>query len=259
MALFTDTAVITIDDLLGFETSLVQVCSAHGIDVDTKINLATSAISDKLMLWLLNAGASDPQFINRRQLGLSTVVVTPPIQRWLCFESLSRVFAEAYNIQLNTRYQGKWTEYQQEAKNAANLCFLSGLGIVMNALPKPAEPLVSIQSGNSPAQDVYVQTAWVDANGAESALSLVNGQTLPASSSIAVAMAEGALAAPAAAVGWNVYCGGQDTGLTLQNSNPMAIGATWQLSPSGLVAGAPPKDGQLPQFYIALPRQILRG
>ncbi|HEX4163885.1 MAG TPA: hypothetical protein VHZ55_00290 [Bryobacteraceae bacterium] len=259
MALFTDYAVITIDDLLEFETSLVQVSSTHGIDVDTKINLATSAISDKLMLWLLNIGASDPQFINRRQLGLSTVVVTPPLQRWLCFESLSRFFAEAYNVQLNTRYQGKWTEYQKEAKNAADLSFMAGLGIVMAALPKAAEPLVSVQSGNSPAQQIFVQTAWVDVHGAEGALSDANGQKLPADSSIAVAMAEGALDAPAAAAGWNVYCGAQPSGLTRQNSSPLAIGSTWQLSPSGLVAGAAPIDGQKPSFYVALSRQILRG
>ena len=30
MALFTDAAVVTLDDLLQFETSLVQVASSHG-------------------------------------------------------------------------------------------------------------------------------------------------------------------------------------------------------------------------------------
>jgi len=28
-------------------------------------------------------------------LGLSTVVITPTLEKWLCFESLSRFFAEA--------------------------------------------------------------------------------------------------------------------------------------------------------------------
>jgi hypothetical protein len=86
-----------------------------------KIGLAMSGISDKLMLWLLNAGALDPQWLNRRHLGLSTVVVTPALQRWICLESLSQIFAEAYNSQLNTRYQEKWKEYQQEAAQAANV------------------------------------------------------------------------------------------------------------------------------------------
>ena len=89
MALFTDENIITLGELLQFETTLVQIASTHGINVDTKINLATSAIGDKLMLWLLDVGMSDPQWTTRRVIGLSTVVVTPPLRRWLCFESLS--------------------------------------------------------------------------------------------------------------------------------------------------------------------------
>ena len=54
MALFTDKSVITLDDLLPYEVTLVQIASPHGINVDTKINLASSAVGDKLMLWLLD-------------------------------------------------------------------------------------------------------------------------------------------------------------------------------------------------------------
>ena len=201
MALFTDAAIVTLNDLLSIEGSLMQVASSHGINVDNKILLATNTISDRLMLWLLNAGASDPQWRTRRTLGLSTVVVTPSLQRWLSFESLARLFSEAYNLQLNTRFQGKWKEYEQEAKNAAEVFFLSGVGIVTEALPKPGLPLLSIQSGNAPAQAIFVQTTWVDKTGNEGALSVTNGSVLPDGSSIAVGMAEGAVNTPAAAVG----------------------------------------------------------
>ena len=77
MALFTDSEVVTLDDLLQFEGSLVQVSSTHGIDVQAKIRLATDEIGDKLMLNLLRTGQSDPQWLNRVKIGLSTVVVTP--------------------------------------------------------------------------------------------------------------------------------------------------------------------------------------
>ncbi len=259
MALFTDTAVITINDLLPFEGSLTQVVSAHNINADTKISLATSAIGDKLMLWLLNVGASDPQWLNRRSLGLSTVVVTPPLQRWICLESLSRIFAEAYNSQLNTRYQGKWQEYQQEATNAANSFSMAGVGIVYNPLPRPAMPLISVQSGSLPAQGIFVQTCWVDAGGNESALSSENAAVLIANSNIAVAMAEGALGAPAAAAGWNVYGGGQSNALTKQNPQVLAIGSTWELPASGFQIGSTGTGGQTPTFYITLSKQIRRG
>ena len=259
MALFTDTAVVTLEDLLQFETSLAQVASSHGINVDTKISLATSGISDKLMLWLLNAGASDPQFIVRRQIGLSTVVLTPSLRRWLCFESLARFFAEAYNVQLNTRFQGKLTEYQAEAGKASDLFFLTGTAIVYNPLPKPDMPLVSVQLGNAPAQAIFVQTAWTNAAGAESALSAANGLVLNDNSSIVVGMAEGALKVPTTAIGWNVYAGSTADDLTRQNTSPIDIGSTWDLPASGLIAGSEPDAGQEPDFYVALSRQIRRG
>src|SRR5581483_6442311 len=259
MALFTDTDVVTLNDLLQFESSLTQVSTTHSIDVETKITLAMHATGDKLMLWLLNAGASDPQWMQRRVLGLSTVVVTPTLFRWICFDSLSRFFAEAYNVQLNTRFQGKWTEYQQQASEAADTFFMSGLGIVYQPLPKPAMPLVAIQAGSVPAEAMFVQTAWVDARGNEGALSPVNGVILDGASTIAVAMAEGAVSAPAAAAGWNVYASTTDTGLTRQNNAPLSIGSTWQLPVSGLIAGAAPLNGQQPDYYVQLSRQLQRG
>jgi hypothetical protein len=186
-------------------------------------------------------------------------VVTPTLQRWLCFESLSRFFAEAYNVQLNTRFQGKWTEYQRAAENAAEMFFLSGIGIVYNPLPRPAMPLVSIQSGNSPAEAMFVQTAWADKYGNEGALSPVNGVILKSSSSIAVGMAEGVEEAPGAAAGWNVYASSDENDLTRQNDMPLSIGSTWQLPESGLIDGAQPIGGQTPNLYVALSRQIQRG
>jgi hypothetical protein len=259
MALFTDQSIVTLDDLLQFETTLAQIASTHGINADTKINLATSVIGDQLTLWLLDVGASDPQWLIRRAIGLSTVVVTPPLRRWLCYESLSRFFAEAYNVQLNSRFQGKWTEYQQEAKNAGTMASLAGVGIVYDPLPKPALPLVSVQAGNAPAESLFVQTAWVDGKGNEGALSPVNGLLLPANSSITVAMAEGELGAPAAAVGWNVYLSSVDKSSTLQNDVPLGINSIWNLPSTGIISGAGPINGQQPDFYIRISNQIRRG
>lgn len=259
MALFTDAGIVMLDDLLQYETSLVQVASSHGINVDTKINIATNIIGDKLMLWLLDQGASDPQWLTRRSLGLSTIVVTSTLKRWLCFDSLSRFFAEAYNVQLNTRFQGKWTEYKQQASEASDMVFMSGIGIVYNPLPKPALPLVSIQNGSAPAQAMFVQTAWTDQFGNEGALSPINGVILNGASTVAVGMAEGAISVPAAALGWNVYASSTETDLTRQNTAPLAIGATWQLPSSGLIDGSQPIGGQQPNFFLSLARKIRRG
>lgn len=260
MALFTDSAIVTIDDLLLFEASLIQVASSHSINVDNKIALATSAISDKLMLWLLNSGNSDPQFQNRRMLGVSNVVVTTPLKRWLCLESLSRIFGEAYNIQLNTRYQGKWMEYQNEAASSANLCYLAGVGLVNDPLPRPAIPLLSVQAGNMSAQSLFVSTVWTNGSGEESSPSAQNSVTLHDNSGISVAMAEGAIEAPSAAVGWNIYVSSQFNLQTKQNQTPLAIGSTWDMPVTGLQIGSVyPSGGQTPTIYVSLLRQLKRG
>ena len=259
MALFTDADVLTLDDLLQYETSLVQVASSHSINVETKIRLSMDAVSDTLLLWLLQAGGSDPQYLSRRLLGVSTVVVTPPLQRWICFESLSRFFAEAYNVQLNTRFQGKWTEYRDQAREASGMVFMSGIGIVNNPLPKPGMPSVSIGSGNSQAGSLFIETAWVDGQGNESAVSPVNGVILSPSSAVSVSMFEGLTVVPNTAIGWNVYAGTDESSLTLQNNLVLPVGSAWQLPDAGLVNGRAPLGGQLPNFYILLPRKIERG
>jgi hypothetical protein len=263
MALFTDTNIISLDDLLRYETTLVQIASSHGIDVNTKIGLAASAIGNKLMLWLLNVGMSDPQWLNRRLLGLSTVVVTPPLRRWLCLESLSYFFAETYNIQLNTRFQGKWSEYREMSGVAANSTLQSGVGIVYKPLSQPALPLVTVSTGTLPAQALFVQTAWTDETGNESAPSPINGMVLPVNSAVSVAMAETPAQAPLAAAGWNIYMSSTSTRLTLQNVAPVAIGSSWSLpaagvnNNSGIVATQ--NLGQSPDFYISISKQIQRG
>jgi hypothetical protein len=258
MALFTDTSVITLDDLLPYEVTLVQIASPHGINVDTKINLASSAIGDKLMLWLLDAWVSDPQFVTRRKVGLSTVVVTPSLRRWLSFESLSRFFAEAYNIQLNSRFQGKWAEYQQESAAARDIVAHYGIGIVYHPLPEPATPSVTVGAGSLVAQSLFVQTAWLDGSGSESAASPVNGLLLADSSGITVAMAETGTQIPQTATGWNVYLSSSETGPALQNSAPLALGANWSLPSGGVISGPAPTGGQAPDVHVPIANRIRR-
>ena len=259
MALFTDSDVIGLSDLQQFESALVEVASTHDINVSTKITLATTSIGDMLLFWLLRSYMSDPQWLTRRVLGLSTVVVTPTLYRWLCFESLSRFYAEAYNVQLNTRFQGKWTEYQTASQDAGEMLRLSGIGIVYHALPKPETPSVSTGTGNALEQTIYVQTAWVDSLGNEGALSPINALSLPNNSGILVAMTEGELGAPPAAAGWNVYVSTSEDATYRQNTTALAIGSTWTLPTSGFIEGPAPINGQLPNCFVIDPKRVQRG
>jgi hypothetical protein len=258
MALFTDSDIVTLQDLLPFEASLVQIASSHGINVETKINLSIAAAGDKLLFWLLRAGMSDPQWVSRRLLGLSTVVVTPTLHRWLCFDALSRFYSEAYYVQLNTRFEGKWTEYQAAADEAFAMVANAGIGIVYNPLPQPLLPLASVQSGSLPAQALFIQTAWVDRNSNEGALSPINGLILAGANNVVVQMAEG-VNAPKNAIGWNIYASATGNDLTRQNGAPLTIGSTWQLPTSGVISGPEAIGGQQPDYYVIDPKRIQRG
>ena len=136
---------------------------------------------------------------------------------------------------------------------------MSGVGIVYNPLPKPALPLVAVENGTVSPQALYIQTAWTDSQGDESALSPVNGVILDGTSSIVVGMSEGVIGAPAAATGWNLYAGTSDADVSRQNNAPLAIGSTWLLPTTGLIDGPQPVNGQEPNVYIPLSRQIQRG
>jgi len=259
MALFSDPEVITLDDLLPFENSLIEISSTHGIDVETKIAMALSAVGDRLMLRLLRAGAADPQNGQRRSLGLSTVVVTTVLARWLCFEALSRIYAEAYNLQLNTRFQGKWTEYKQQAAEAADLVFSGGIGIVTTPLARPAKPIFGNLSAILPEQAVYMQAAWVDATGAESAPSPINACILNGSQGLSVGMDLSQSPVPATAIGWNIYANNTPTHLSRQNNLPIVITDSWSLPLTGLSIGMRPSGGQEPVTFITFTDRLQRG
>lgn len=260
MSLFTDADVISLDDLLQFESSLVDVCSTHGIDVKTKIKVATDGIGDKLMLWLLCAAQSDPQAPARRTLGLSSVVISPALYRWLCFDALARVFAEAYNVQLNTRFQGKWSEYQKEAKDAAALVYASGIGVVSNPLSKPSLPTIELSAGTVTLSSLFVQTTWTNGNGEESAPSVLNAAVLNGFSDIRVRTNTSFLQVPATATGWNVYASETQQTLLRQNVYPIPLGSVWQMPISGLVLNtACAGEGQRASVFITLGGRLQRG
>ena len=136
------------------------------------------------------------------------------------------------------------------------MVFLSGIGIVYQPLSRPELPGVSITIGNSQGQPIFLQTAWTDSLGNESAPSPINAIILPPSSGLEV---ETNLIAPATVVGWNVYASTKQDGLLRQNATPIAIGSAWQLPNTGLSNGTTPTGGQRPNFYIPLSHQIQRG
>jgi hypothetical protein len=258
MALFTDSDVVTLDDLLKFESSLIQVSSTHSIDVETKIRLAVDEIGDKILLCLLQARAPE-QWMVKTELGLSNIVVSSPLYRWLCFNSLARVYAEAYNVQLNTRFQGKWTEYQQQASQASNLVMASGVGVVTHPLPKPGLPTISVSQGTIAAPAIFVQVSWTGSQNQESAPSRIAGAVLNGAAGLQISLSELGTDIPQNASGWNVYAGTLQESLTLQTESPLGLDQSWEMPASGVSSGRKPGLGQSPDVNITFSKRLQRG
>ncbi len=258
MALFTDSGILGLDDLLQFESGLVQVSSTHGIDIDTKIKLATDEIGAKVLLFLLRAGPSD-RWSSRAKLGLTNVVVSPAMFKWICNDTLAKIYAEAYNVQLNTRFQGKWNEYQKQADAASEIVFASGIGVVFDPLARPLIPSLKVRQGSLPVQSLFVQASWTDILGQESAPSPINGMNLTGFASLDVSMSEQLTNSPRNAIGWSVYASNNQQGLTRQNLDPIPLGTSWTLPASGLILGLSSPGGQSPSYFVPANRRWLRG
>jgi hypothetical protein len=259
MALLTDAEIVTLEDLQPYETNLVGVLTTYGIDANNKIGLATEAVSEQLLLHLLKSGLSDPQHAVRRLLGVSSVVFTNPLQRWLCMETLVQIYNEAYNVQLNDRFKGKWLQYLEQTAATRQLVWQLGVGVVFKPLPKPQAPLVGLQTGLLLNAELLIQVAWTDVDGNESALSPVAAILIPDQSSIAVSTTEGVSCAPPGAFGWNVYVAPAGSDPTRQNNAPIPIGSVWVSPDVGLTQGPAPRDGQQPDYYVFDQRRLSRG
>lgn len=280
MPLFIDSGLIGISDLEAYESTLSKIASTHGINLDSKTAISIADIGDNLLARLMRAGSAGSPWFNpvglnpvatgrynivsippqsRWYLNLTNVVVTPPLQRWLCYTVLSQVFAEAYNVQMNERFKNKWAEYSGRAQGAESLLYQLGIGVVWAPLPQPSAAQITVAAGSQPAGIVTVQAAWVDANGNESTLSPLIPVTLGAASSFAVAMGGAPGQPPAAAVGWNVYVGANGEAPSRQNSTSIPWNAAWSLPGSGLVSGPSAMNGQKPDAYVTDPQRAQRG
>jgi len=162
MALFTDGAINETIDLQNYENRILDVASAEGIDLAGKIALAQDEIASELMMFLLKRlpfveSQWLPQPATRQQIGVSDVAVTGPLRQWHVHQTLALVYRDAYNNQLNDRYQGKWNEYEALAKTSSKNYLRIGVGLVAGPIPKASPPILSTVAGNGLAQPTVRQ------------------------------------------------------------------------------------------------------
>src|SRR5437868_10168970 len=170
MALFTDPEIFTIDDLSAQETAILDTAVTEGIDLTSKLGLAQNEIGVELLATFERRRAYDAQ----APLQLSNVVVTAPLRLWHTFHTLAMVYRDAYNNQLNDRYEGKWNQYRELARWASGALLQIGVGIVWNPLEQPGAAELTYVAGSQPGATYYVRISWVNARGEESASGLLS-------------------------------------------------------------------------------------
>jgi len=256
MALFTDGPISSAKDLQEYEASVLTDANAEGIDVVAKVALAQQDLANELILFLLRrASFRDYQSDVRRSRGLGDVVVTDALRQWHIHKTLAMVYRDAYNNQLNDRYQGKWNEYEELAKGSSRTYFQLGVGVVADPIPKATTPELSSVPGTAAGATFYVVATWVNSTGQEGAPSAYAQLSTSAGEVLAVGLTG---IPPQNAVGWNAYVGASPSAVTRQNNNPLGIGVTWIMN-GGLIPGAPFTMGQKPAWFIVDHRVIERG
>lgn len=253
--LLTDGSPNNDEDLRVYESSILDVSNTEMIALDSKLSLALEEVSEDILDLLLDhTRASDPQSSIRRTIGVSDVAVTSQLKRWHAVHTLEIFYRDAFNNQLNDRYQAKFKEYHELSENARNHTFRFGIGLVLNPIPKAQIPVITFVAGPIAATTYYVEASWVSGT-QEGAPSDETTFDAPAGSLPVVK----AVNPPAVATGFNVYIGLSADTLALQNATPVPVGGSFTLPATGLVTGRAPGTGQVADVYVVGGPVLRRG
>jgi hypothetical protein len=252
--LLTDGSPNSTEDLRVYETAILDVANGEGIDLCVKLNLALDEVSEEVVDVLLGR-SSDLTALTRRMRGVSDVVVTPQLKRWHATHTLEVFYRDAFNNQLNDRYQQKFLEYQELARQARNHTLRFGIGLVTNPLPIASIPQVTLTAATAAQATYFVQMSWVSSLGQQGAPSKLTTLDTVAGTVPVI----GGVNPPAGATGFNVFMGMSPDTITLQNAAPIPVGSTFTFHPPGLSSGVAPGTGQIPDYYITGGSGLIRG
>jgi hypothetical protein len=263
--LLTDGSPNSTEDLRVYESAILGLANSETIDLGVKLDLATEEIAEDVLDFLLDHAGNNLQVFSpfqvgtpaarRREIGVTDVVVTRQLKRWHAVHTLEIVYRDAFNNQLNDRYQPKFLEYRELTRNAREHTFHFGVGLAFTPIPQAPTPVFSAVAGLIPETTYYARVSWVGTSGQEGSPSEMTAYNAPAGSLPVVQMT----GPPAVATGFNVYLGLTPDALALQNPTPIPVGQSFTLGGTGLSVGAAPGDGQAADTYISGGWMLRRG
>ena len=93
MALFTD-GISTIQDLAAQDSSVLATAQTENIDLSQKLTLAQQELGIEVTTLLQRSNTYDWQFWLQPDPQLNNIVVTPPLQLWHVFQTLTLVYQD---------------------------------------------------------------------------------------------------------------------------------------------------------------------
>jgi hypothetical protein len=238
MALFTDGAGNDLEDLVAYDSNVLEMARQEGIDLGVKLDLAWEELGIELRRFLILAGRGD--------LELRNICVTKPLEKCHAFRSLALAYWDAAHRQRSDRFGERAREWERQAAWAWTALLDTGIGIVERPVDKAGRPVVELAPMEMPAATYWVRIAWVDEGGQEGAASEAVIVNVGENQGLVVMPG----AAPAGISGWHVYLGFEAEALRRQNSAPIPIGQSWRQSSAGLLEGPRPSEGQAPDYYL---------
>lgn len=237
MALFTDGTISIIEDLIAYESAILETAATEQIDLTIKLGLAQEELAIDLEAYLSGRDST---------LGLGNVVVTEPLHKWHTFRALALVFRDAYHRQLNDRYRAKWAEYQKLGQWAWDALLEIGVGVTGDPIPRATKPVLSYAVGAAAAATYFARVAWRNSDAEEGSPSDIAILTVPEANVLVVTP----VSPPVQARSWNVYVGLSPTAQTLQNGAPLVVNEEWTEPVSGIRQGAALGTGQEPDYFL---------
>lgn len=255
MALFQDGLLNTSGELQQYENAILDVASTERIDISGKAVLAQNEIATDLLLFLDRNSLWDPRTLVRQSIGLNDIVVNEPLKRWHAYKTLAMVYQDAYNNQLNDRYKGKWSQYNDVTLSTEQALFQTGVAIVHQPVPKASAPSLTVVQMAVTGGTYYLCVSWINVAQQEGLAS----DPVVVTSNDGAAITVGIPNPPQVAMFWDVYAGSGPDNMTLQNQAPLPITSTWMVPTTGLSTGRPPTDGQSPEWWVVDRRVLPRG
>lgn len=257
MSLFVDGPVVTVDLLTQYDSNVLTVSAAEGINLTTKILLAQEAMYLELQRLIRRSEFSAEQWLWVTYRGVENVVWSKGLKIWQVYESLALIYRDAYYSQLNDRHRARAEEYAILANRSKRDLVEFGLGLASHPIRRPAQPVVSLVPASEVGGTFYFSVSCLNESGQESTSSALLSFDVTDGNAADLTLA---LPIPPDVTGWNLYAGVAPEQMFKQNDQPLIPGFDWCYLPSlAVTSGCGLPGGQTPDQHWPLNRFMQRG